>query len=105
MRCEGRGFTMRGWDFTRAELAKAVKEHRMLNPALELGTNFCPWNCRFCFTEDPNNVAGRKRRLANEMSLAERLALIDAVASLGARSINFVGAGEPTIDPDFWTLL
>jgi len=105
LRCEGRGFTMRGWHFTRAELAAAVKEHRMLNPALELGTNACPWNCTFCFTEDPSNIAGRKRRLAHEMSLVERLALIDEVASLGARSINFVGAGEPTIDPDFWALV
>lgn len=105
LRYAGRGFTMRGWDFTRAELAAAIKEHRMLNPALELGTNSCPWNCTFCFTEDPANAAGRKRRLENEMTLSERLALIDAVASLGARSINFVGAGEPTIDPHFWHLL
>src|ERR1044072_2819006 len=105
LRYAGRGFIMRGWDFTRAELAAAVKEHRMLNPALELGTNACPWNCSFCFTEDPANAAGRKRRLENEMGLSERLALIEGVASLGARSINFVGAGEPTIDPHFWTLL
>lgn len=99
------GYTMRGWDFSRAELADAVNAHRMLNPALELGTNVCPWNCSFCFTEDPRNVAGNKRRLANEMSLGERLSLIDAVASLGARSINIVGAGEPTIDPNFWRCL
>lgn len=99
------GFSMKGWDFTRAELAEAIKEHRMLNPAMELGTNICPWNCSFCFTEDPHNPMGRKRRLANEMSLEERLALIDQAALLGARSINFVGAGEPTIDPNFWDLL
>lgn len=96
---------MRGWDFTRAELAEAVCGHRMLNPAMELGTNIRPWNCSFCFTEDPNNPTGRKRRLANELSLKERLSLIDQAAALGARSINFVGAGEPTIDPNFWELL
>lgn len=101
----GHGFTMRGWDFSRAEVAGAIQEHRLLNPAMELGSNICPWNCEFCFTESPDNPDGQKRRLANEMSLAERLSLIDQAADLGARSINFVGAGEPTIDPDFWSVV
>lgn len=99
------GFTMRGWDFTREELAKAHDAHRMLNPAMELGTNYCPWNCGFCFTEDPHNTEGEKRRLANEMTIDRRLTLIDEAADLGTRSINFIGAGEPTIDPQFWKLI
>jgi MoaA/NifB/PqqE/SkfB family radical SAM enzyme len=99
------GFTMKGWDFSSAELADAMKDRRMLNPAFELASNFCPWNCGFCFTEDPSNVEGVKRRLQNEMSLDERLRLIDQAADLGTRTINFVGAGEPTIDPNFFTLL
>lgn len=97
------GFTMKGWNFSRAEIAEAINDHRMLNPAIELGTNVCPWNCAFCFTEDPKNPS--KRRLSNEMNLEQRLRLIGEAADLGARTINFVGAGEPTIDPDFWTLI
>jgi len=77
----------------------------MLNPAIELGTNACPWNCSFCFTEDPLNMEGRKRRLTNELPLDRRLRLIDELSELGCRSINFVGAGEPTIDPNFWSLI
>lgn len=100
-----RGFTMRGWDFSRREVEQAIAAHRLLNPALELASNVCPWNCSFCFTESPSNLQGRKRRLQREMSLEKRLALVDQVAALGARSVNFVGAGEPTIDPDFFTLL
>ena len=99
------GYTMRGWDFTRAELAEAVNERLMLNPAFELGTNVCPWNCEFCFTEHPRNRLGRKRRADDEMTLEERLSLVDQAAELGARTINWVGAGEPTIDPDFWPIL
>ncbi len=99
------GFTMRGWDFSRAEVAHAIRGHRMLNPAMELGTNICPWNCDFCFTESPVNRDGRKRHLQHELSLDRRLRLIDEAAELGARSINFVGAGEPTIEPGFWPLI
>lgn len=98
------GFTMKGWDFTSAEVAQAIEAYRMLNPAYELASNVCPWNCEFCFTED-DNPTGLKKRLVNEMSLEERLNLIDASAALGARSINFIGAGEPSIDPHFFTLL
>lgn len=105
IRCPGLGYVMRGWDFTRDELAIAINGRQMLNPAFELGTNVCPWNCRFCFTEHPDNKLGRKRRLCNELSLAERLSLVDQAAALGARTINWVGAGEPTIDPDFWPIL
>jgi MoaA/NifB/PqqE/SkfB family radical SAM enzyme len=97
------GFTMRGWDFTRAEILSAISQHRMLNPALELASNICPWNCDFCFTEDPKNLF--KHKLKNEMSLEQRLSLIDEVSELGAKTINWVGAGEPTIDPNFWRIL
>lgn len=105
LRPSGRGFVMHGWDFTRSEVAEAITHHRMLNPAIELGTNACPWNCSFCFTENPDNTSGQKRRLRDELTLEERLGLIDEAARLGARSINFVGAGEPTIDPHFFTLV
>ena len=99
------GFTMHGWAFTSGDIVDSMRGHRMLNPAVELGTNACPWNCSFCFTEDPSNPDGRKRRLENELSIERRLRLIDELAELGSRSINFVGAGEPTIDPNFWQLV
>lgn len=101
----GVGYTMKGWDFTREEIATAISAHRMLNPAVEFGTNACPWNCEFCFAEDPSNPKGIKKRLDNEISFERRLKLVDELAALGARSVNYIGAGEPTIDPYFWPVI
>jgi len=100
-----RGYTMKGWDFTRTEIAEALRGDRMLNPAYELASNACPWNCFFCFTEDPDNPIGKKGRLRDEMSLEERLKLINESKGLGARTINLIGAGEPTVDPNFWGVI
>jgi MoaA/NifB/PqqE/SkfB family radical SAM enzyme len=99
------GFTMRGWDFSSQSIRQAIAGHRLMNPAMELGSNICPWNCDFCFTESPDNPDGRKHRLIHELSIERRLKLIDEAAAIGAKSINFVGAGEPTIDPHFWELV
>jgi len=101
----GKGFTMKGWDFTSAEVAAALAQGRMLNTAFELGSNVCPRKCPFCFTEAPDNMVGTKRRLEGEMEIEERTGLIDEAAALGARSINFVGAGEPTIDQHFFEIV
>jgi len=101
----GKGYTMKGWDFSVDDVKAALVSHRMLNPTLELASNSCPWDCFFCFTEDPENPEGLKKKLAGEMTLEERLHLIDSVAELGAKSINIVGAGEPTIDVYFWQIV
>lgn len=97
------GLIMKGWDFSQAEVAAALAEGRILNPAVELCSNVCPWNCDFCFTESA--FADKKRRLPNELSFEQRVHLIEELADLGAHSINIVGAGEPTIDPHFFDLL
>jgi MoaA/NifB/PqqE/SkfB family radical SAM enzyme len=97
------GLIMKGWDFSQAEVAAAVAEGRILNPAIELCSNVCPWNCDFCFTESA--LAPKKRKLASELSFEQRVRLIEELAAFGAKSINIVGAGEPTIDPYLFDLL
>jgi MoaA/NifB/PqqE/SkfB family radical SAM enzyme len=97
------GLIMKGWDFSQEEVRCALAEGRVLNPAVELCSNVCPWNCDFCFTESA--AVGKKRRLPNELSFEQRVRLLEELAELGARSINIVGAGEPTVDPYFFDLL
>jgi len=99
------GFTMRGWDFSSDTIQAAIRDRLMLNPAIELAPNICPWNCSFCSTESVQSENNRKRRHKNELSTEAKLSLIDQCAKLGARSINIVGAGEPTVDPHLWAYL
>ncbi len=100
-----KGYTMNGWNFSVAEVTLALQSDRMLNPTMELASNSCPWDCFFCFTEDPSNPEGLKKKLHGEMTLEERLRVINEAADLGARSVNIVGAGEPTIDVHFWRIV
>lgn len=99
------GFVMRGWDFSRKEMAAAINAGRMLNVTFEGMSNYCPWNCDYCYTERDASPEAEKRRLATELPLVDRLRIISEAAALGARSMNFIGAGEPTLDPNFWEIV
>lgn len=90
--------TMAGWIFTEAEMNEARRGDRLLNPSIDL-SNPCNLNCPYCFVEEKKSQ--RKIRFSDELSLQETLTIIHDFASAGAMTVNIVGAGEPTIDPDF----
>lgn len=52
--------------------------------------------CPYCFIEEKNSP--RKIRRADELTIAETIAVIDDFAKAGARTVNIVGAGEPLLD-------
>lgn len=90
--------TIHGWFFTPDEIHEALSGNKMLNPSIDL-TNACNLNCPYCYIEEKNSE--RKVRKTNELTLDESLSIIDDLAICGAKTINIVGAGEPTIDPHF----
>ena len=87
-----------GWTFNDGELVAARNGEILLNPSLDLGSA-CNLNCPYCFIEDKNSV--RKERKRGELSPSQIADVVRDVLSAGARTINLVGAGEPTIDPQF----
>ncbi len=91
-----------GWTFSDAEIAAARSGKLLLNPSLDLG-NPCNLNCAYCFVEEKNST--RKIRFSDEMTADETFSIINDFADNGAKSVNLVGAGEPTIDPLFPTVI
>lgn len=105
LRYPGRGLTMRGWDISPEKMAAALAAGYMLRAEGQLMTNQCPWSCSFCFSETPKNPSGAKRSLPGEMTLSQKLRVISEMQAVGVLSIDFVGAGEPTLDPNFWRII
>jgi MoaA/NifB/PqqE/SkfB family radical SAM enzyme len=58
----------------------------------------CNLKCGYCFSD-----AGRADE--NELSLKERIGILDNAYDMGAQSLNIAGAGEPLVDKDFEPLI
>ena len=86
----GIGAVLHGWDMTEQEFKKKlpVVDFRAMTEA-------CPHNCFHCFTE-------KNRRT---LTLIQIRRVIDEIAKMGARGINFLGEGEPTVDPHFFEII
>jgi len=86
----GIGAVLHGWDMTEKEFKEKlpVVDFRAM-------TEKCPHNCFHCFTD-------KNRRT---LTLADIKRVIDEVAEMGAKAIDFLGEGEPTIDPWFFEIV
>ena len=72
--------------------------------------NFCNLSCPGCFVNkvaDPDGiVSGRyKKRYPDEISVMDQIELFKEARDLGAKVVDVVGSGEPTLDPNFNKLL
>ncbi|MBS1624064.1 MAG: radical SAM protein [Bacteroidetes bacterium] len=94
--------SIRGWFFSSDTLRTSIENGLMLNASIDL-TNACNLNCAYCYIEEKNSV--RKRRKSHELSLSESLRIIDELKACGVKTINIVGAGEPTIDEYFYEIV
>ncbi len=93
---------IKGWYFSDEEIDLAISQKLLINPSIDL-TNACNLNCTYCYIED-DNVCSKKKR-PNELLLEERIKLIDDLVQAGAKTINIVGAGEPSLDFHFEEIL
>lgn len=90
--------SLAGWLFSSDEINEALHNGHLINPSIDL-SNPCNLNCPYCYIEEKNSI--RKVRKEHELSYQETLRVIDELYECGAKTINIVGAGEPTLDPHF----
>lgn len=61
-------------------------------------TKACNLNCLYCFEE-----SGRANK--NELSLEEKISILNQAKEMEARTLVIAGAGEPLMDPDFHEII
>lgn len=91
---------LRGTDYSRDDVRQAMAADQMLHLDMDF-TNDCDINCFYCDRTVDRFDEAKKRELTTE----KRKELIAAAKQLGARTVEFPGAGEPMIDPGFWEVI
>jgi MoaA/NifB/PqqE/SkfB family radical SAM enzyme len=91
----------KGTDYSNDIVNYAINNNLLLHLDMDL-TGECKLKCFYCDrTPDRfNEISNRK-----ELSINERKNLILQAKALGAKTIEFPGAGEPMIDEDFWEIM
>ncbi len=90
-----------GLYYSDKEMNKATKENRLVNLDLDM-SNICNLRCIYC---DKTNVGEKHCKKKNELILKEYYDLIKDAKKLGCKNLQFIGAGEPMLDPNFWEII
>lgn len=88
----GVGAVIKGWDISEEEFRSKnslpVVDFRAM-------TGDCPHDCFHCFTNKSKKT----------ITIEEINSVIDQLATLNTKAIDFLGEGEPTIDKDFFDIV
>lgn len=88
----GIGAVLRGWDVLEKDFRNP---HSLPVVDFRAMTEKCPLDCPQCFTDKNKKT----------LSLKEIKRVIYEISEMGARGIDFVGEGEPTVDKDFFKIV
>jgi len=88
----GIGAMMKGWGISE-EHYRDINKFTIVN--FRAMTEACPHDCFHCFTD----------KTKRSLSLEEIKMIIDKLAAVGTSAIDYVGEGEPTIDPYFFDII
>lgn len=93
---------IKGWDISKEDYIKAHQKNELVKLVIDL-SNICNLSCPGCFTKRVGDEwsSKSKKRNPNEISFDNQSYLIKEAKGLGAKSVDIVGAGEPTLDPLF----
>lgn len=82
------------WTFSGEELREAIQGDRLLNVSLDL-SNECNLNCPYCFTAPAKS--SQRDKSTDCLSFEEYKEIVIQLKEAGTKTINIIGAGEPTM--------
>ena len=86
------------WTFSGEELREAIQGDRLLNVSLDL-SNECNLNCPYCFTAPAKS--SQRDKNTDCLSFEEYKEIVIQLKEAGTKTINIIGAGEPTMYAHF----
>ena len=92
---------IKGLYYSDKEIREAEKKNLLLNLDLDM-SNVCNLKCIYC---DKTNVGEEHCKKENELKLEEYFSIIKQAKKLGCKNLQFIGAGEPMLDPNFWKII
>jgi len=93
---------VQGWASPKSSYLEAHQNGKLLKLVTELSA-VCNLSCPGCFVHkvgDKVSDKGKGKR-NNELSYDEQISLLHEASELGAKTVDLVGAGEPTLDRNF----
>ena len=89
----------KGIDFNENEIRTALKENYPLMLMLDF-SQICNLNCKYCFSG-----ADMHKRIDGELEYKNYVDIINQAKDMGIKTIFVPGAGEPSLDENFWNVL
>ena len=89
----------KGIDFIQTDIKQSLKKNYPLMLMLDFSIK-CNLNCNYCF-----NSANEHIKAENELNYQNYIDIITQARNIGIKTIFIPGAGEPTIDKNFWRIL
>lgn len=89
----------KGIDFSSKEIKEALDNNHPLMMMLDF-SNRCNLNCIYCFSK-----ANEHEKINNELTFDNYLNILKQAKNMGVKTVFIPGAGEPTIDRNFWKIL
>jgi MoaA/NifB/PqqE/SkfB family radical SAM enzyme len=105
MRCHfGKDFKngIAGWHFTEEVIDEAYRHSGILMLDMEFGIK-CTLDCHYCFRTNDRRDTYREKPVP--LTLGDVNDIVDQAAKMGARSIHFVGKGEPLEEKAFLSIV
>jgi len=92
---------LKGLYYTDKEVEDAEENNELLNLDLDM-SNVCNLRCLYCDKTQVGELHCKKR---DELKLKEYFDIIKQAKELGCKNLQFIGAGEPMLDPNFWEII